>query len=225
MTERVRPHPQSATGPFYVQDGCCTACGVPEAIAPDLFAWDANDHCFVKRQPVTPAETDRALQVVAHAELSCIRYRGLDPEVLARFAELGQPELCDFGARFDLKPILRDRVVFDDSLRVASTPSDLARQFRDFLVAKPDNRYRVTEVLSSPDTASLDVSWFENNFHRVVFARGTDALQSWLVRHHGNRGVSSLVQDWLVADGRFSDVRWHTEQSWRGTGNSRSTPW
>jgi len=119
---------------------------VPEAIAPELFAWDGNDHCFVKRQPTTPAETDQALQVVAHAELSCIRYRGLDPEVLARFAELGEPELCDFGPRFDLKPILRDHVVFDDLLKIATSPSDLAGLFRDFLVAKPDNRYRVTEL-------------------------------------------------------------------------------
>ena len=55
MTERVRPHPEHATGPFYVEDGCCTACGVPEAMAPKLFAWDGNSHCFVKRQPVTPA--------------------------------------------------------------------------------------------------------------------------------------------------------------------------
>jgi hypothetical protein len=225
MTEPVRPHPENANGPFYVEDGCCVACGVPEAVAPELFAWDGNGHCFVKRQPITPAETDQALHVVAHAELSCIRYRGLDPEVFARFAELGEPELCDFGARLDLKPILRDHVVFDDLLKVASRPLDLARPFRDYLLAKPDNRYRVTEISSTPELASLDVAWFENNFHRVVFGRGTDAPQSWLVRHYGNRGVSSLVQEWLVADGRFSDVRWHTEQSWTGTGNWRRTPW
>jgi len=198
---------------------------VPEAIAPELFAWDGNDHCFVKRQPTTPAETDQALQVVAHAELSCIRYRGLDPEVLARFAELGEPELCDFGPRFDLKPILRDHVVFDDLLKIAPSPSDLAGLFRDFLVAKPDNRYRVTEISSSPDLASLEIAWFENNFHRLVFGRRSDAPHSWLVRHLGNRGVSSLVQEWLVADGRFSDVRGHTEQSWKGTGKWRRTPW
>ena len=24
-------------GPFYVEDGCCTLCAVPDAIAPELF--------------------------------------------------------------------------------------------------------------------------------------------------------------------------------------------
>jgi len=224
MTKGVRPHPENAAGPFYVEDGCCTACGVPEAIAPELFAWDGNSHCFVKRQPVTPSETDKALQVVAHAELSCIRYRGLDPEVLVRFAELGEPGLCDFGARLALKPIVRDHVAFDDLLKVASSPSDIARHFRDYLLGRPDNRYRVTEIMSSHELASFDVAWFEDKFHHIAFSRG-DAVHSWLVRNQGNRGVSSLVQDWLVSDGRFSDIQWYTASFWKGRGSSRSTPW
>jgi ferredoxin len=224
MTECVRPHPDNAAGPFYVEYGCCTACGVPEAVAPELFAWDGNDHCFVKRQPTTPAETDKALQVVAHAELSCIRYRGCDPEVMTRFAELGEPELCDFGARFDLKPILRNLVVF--VLReVATSPAELANQFRDYVVGLPNERYRATKVVSSGESASLEVAWFEDNFHRLVFTRmaGSDALG--LVRHYGNLGVSDLLQEWLRAHDHFSEVRWHTEASWAGNGTWRSTPW
>jgi hypothetical protein len=26
-------------GDFYVEDGCCAACGVPQAVAPDLVGW------------------------------------------------------------------------------------------------------------------------------------------------------------------------------------------
>lgn len=62
-------------------------------------------------------------------------------------------------------------------------------------MTKPDNRYRVTEVSSSPDLASLEVAWFENTFHRVVFGRRTGSLHSWLVRHFGNRGVSALSKN------------------------------
>jgi 4Fe-4S single cluster domain of Ferredoxin I len=54
-------HPKNATGQFYVVNGCCTACGVPTAIAPELFDFDATDHCYVKRQPNSDAEMEKAL--------------------------------------------------------------------------------------------------------------------------------------------------------------------
>ena len=47
---RLPPHPANVPGPFYVEDGCCLACGVWEQEAPGLLAWlpDADvPHCYV----------------------------------------------------------------------------------------------------------------------------------------------------------------------------------
>src|SRR5262245_32288205 len=56
----ARPiHPKNAAGPFYVVNGCCTACGVPTSIAPELFEFDSADHCYVKRQPASDTEWRR----------------------------------------------------------------------------------------------------------------------------------------------------------------------
>jgi hypothetical protein len=55
-------HPNNAAGPFYVTNGCCTGCGVPTAFAP-VFEFDSTDHCYVKRQPASDLELEKALQV------------------------------------------------------------------------------------------------------------------------------------------------------------------
>ena len=32
---------------FYVENGCCTSCGVPQLVAPDLVGWvEENTHCY-----------------------------------------------------------------------------------------------------------------------------------------------------------------------------------
>src|SRR6266480_3008020 len=77
-----KPHPKNTPGPFYVVDGCCTACDVPVSEAPDLFTYDESNHCYVKRQPRTEEEFDRAFRAAWAAELQCVRYRGDDPAVL-----------------------------------------------------------------------------------------------------------------------------------------------
>ena len=90
-----RPHRLNVVGPFYVVDGCCTACGVPESEAPDLFAWDDSDPCFVRKQPSNPAELRQMMRAIACADLRCIRYRGRDREVVASLEAIGEIEQCD----------------------------------------------------------------------------------------------------------------------------------
>lgn len=91
------PHPQSAPGDFYVEDGQCLACGIPHVIAPDLVGWtdDKMSHCFWKKQPETPAELERALAVLEAQELDCHRYAGTDPAILERISSA----ICDFPIR------------------------------------------------------------------------------------------------------------------------------
>ncbi len=105
----ARPHRLNVVGPFYVSDDCCTACGVPEAEAPELFAWEeGTSHCYVSRQPSNPDELARMVRAVAAAELSCIRYRGRDPVILAALADIGEIAQCDHPGWAHLRQRLRD---------------------------------------------------------------------------------------------------------------------
>ena len=98
----VPAHPRNAPGPFYVLYDCCTACGVPEAMAPDHFAYDAGRNCLVKRQPESPDELEKMLRVIRGQELGCIRYRGTDKQVLRRLAEAGEDGHACAGRRWRL---------------------------------------------------------------------------------------------------------------------------
>ena len=107
---KLNLHPSSAPGDFYVTNGCCTMCGVPEKVAPDLIGGSAHEgeHCYWKKQPETPDEIDRAIEVLARQELGCHRYAGLDPKILNRIA----PEDCDYPT-----PLKRFKSIFFNIMR------------------------------------------------------------------------------------------------------------
>ena len=73
-------HPKNAPGDFYVAPGCCTLCGVPQRLAPELFAGD-DKACWVARQPASPSDFKKMLKVMDAQDRSCVRYRGSDPAV------------------------------------------------------------------------------------------------------------------------------------------------
>jgi ferredoxin len=95
----------NADGDFYVEDNCCTACGVPESIAPDLFSYEVTEyesrpgkkskqyHCFFSKQPKSSDEINRTLDVIAHQEINCIRYKGEDNQIVE---EMKKKDLQDF---------------------------------------------------------------------------------------------------------------------------------
>ena len=93
MDYGIKRHPESVPGDFYIEQGCCMACGVPEAIAPDLVAHDEGQywHCYWKKQPQTPDELDRAVEILHTQELGCHRYGGTDASIIHRLP----PECCD----------------------------------------------------------------------------------------------------------------------------------
>ena len=88
------PKAASGQGDFYVQERCCTACGVPQLIAPELVGWTEKElpSCYWIRQPETADEVDRAIKIIQAQELGCHRYAGNDPAILERLAR----EDCDF---------------------------------------------------------------------------------------------------------------------------------
>lgn len=78
----------NVVGEFYVEDRCCTNCGVPQATAPTLFSEDESQ-CFVVRQPDNARELEQMLDVLGTQELGCIRYAGRRLDVIATVESWG----------------------------------------------------------------------------------------------------------------------------------------
>ncbi len=95
--ERQRALDRARPGEIYVAAECCTSCGVPALIAPELFE-DGAPVCHVRRQPETVTELRRALRVFRQQDLSCIRYRGAHSRVRHVLEKVG----C--SAHADLPP-------------------------------------------------------------------------------------------------------------------------
>ena len=92
-------------GPFYVIKDRCILCAAPVNTAPGNITWseetfrrgcdDCPTHCRVERQPGNDEELEAMIQAACVSCIEAIRYCGTDPQVLARFTELGYGKLCD----------------------------------------------------------------------------------------------------------------------------------
>lgn len=83
-------------GDFYVTQGCCTLCGIPEAEAPDMFGSN-KEQCFVKRQPERRRDMRRMLQIVQAQDQGCIRYSGTNLHTLATLMRRKDHSIVDAG--------------------------------------------------------------------------------------------------------------------------------
>jgi hypothetical protein len=219
-------HPKNATGPFYVVHGCCAACGVPTAIAPELFDFDATDHCYVKRQPNSAAEMEKALQVLRAQELDCLRYRGNDEAILRRLAEAGEAHQCDHPPA-GVGVVLRNVVTFaiSASHHVPDETPGLLEEFSEYLKGRyPHLKVRTKPIELQEREASFALAWFEDHFHPMA-SRPVNESDRWLIRHRGNLGLSEFLDEWLRSVDRFTDLRWYTEDAWRNSGLWQSLPW
>jgi hypothetical protein len=216
----VAAHPYNVPGDFYVKDGCCQVCGVPQAIAPRLFAFDSEMHCYVRRQPADAAELAAMIEAMDAHDVGCVRYRGQDARVLTRLAENDGAALCDIAPAPGAQPIVRDHVVF----RLASAAtSDRAigvalKDFRHYLrrQGRPPARWRVSAHLWQP---AVRFAWVERQFHSVRLAAVDDRPGYLLARHGsewlpGGRAVSRIVHAWLTTLGA-ADIRWFTTEQWQ----------
>ena len=94
MTSRT-PFPENVPGDFYVEDGCCLSCGMPTTVAPELFAYAPGGHCYVRKQPTTPAEVHHMIEAFAVQDDQCIRYMGLSRVIQIRLIGNGEGDQCD----------------------------------------------------------------------------------------------------------------------------------
>lgn len=134
---------QGSMREFYVDSECCMACGVPQAVAPDLVGWtdESTTFCYWIKQPHTADEIDRAVRVLNSQELGCHRYSGTDPQILRRL----DPEDCDY-----FRPDLRFRGNQTQAKQIQLLPGGA----RDF------------ELLASA-TPNLFVRLWRRLFHRL----------------------------------------------------------
>lgn len=222
--------PENAAGPFYVEDGCCLACGVTVDTAPEIFDWaPRQDHCYVRRQPEGEAEIYRTLQACMNSELSCIRYRGEDPSLLKRIADIGLPECCDAPAP-PSAGMVRDRAVFR-SPRAGETAVSLADRFRAYLRdAERDTPYRIRgKRLWAP--ARVIFCWMPamigTRFHTIIFSDASGpagafeaSLSGW---EAGGYGRGFLLHEWLTHIGA-TEIGWTSPAERDAGGPGLPTP-
>src|SRR5258708_4237851 len=133
MNEENSPHPKNVPGPFYVVNGCCMTCMIPHVVAPTLMDFDTVEgHCFFSRQPENEEEVYQAIQAVAFSEVQCLRYRGNDPEVLRRLAEIDSSDACDQPPPPGATVVLRNHVTF--TAPFASQPWEIGEVIREHIV-------------------------------------------------------------------------------------------
>jgi hypothetical protein len=213
-------HPRSVLGPFYVEAGCCVACGIPEATAPELFSRDSESHCFVKRQPANEHEVDRMLLTMIRSEVGCIRYAGTDERVTRRLAEQGERILSDIPPPPDAVRIHLDHVALRN-LPQAANADGLMDAFIAYLQRQPmPERYRFDVRLRSHELCELKVAWFKENFHPITFQRLSDREFDGLII-----GLEYQVYEWL-AEERLGTPTFFENTDWHGSRSSgRSLPW
>ena len=73
---------ENVDGDFYIIEGCCALCGVPQVHSPELVGVTEKDgDCFMKRQPETATETTRMIETLTYSDLACFRYRGTNIKI------------------------------------------------------------------------------------------------------------------------------------------------
>ncbi|MEZ5427376.1 MAG: ferredoxin [Pyrinomonadaceae bacterium] len=231
MSDSEKPHPLNAPGGFYVVNECCTACDVPNSTAPELFAYDREMHCYVKRQPENKAELDKAILVTAYAELECVRYRGSDPDTIRRIAETGNAHLCDSPEAENIEPVFRNHVTFRCPNRFDLSAKLLAREFKQWLIddAHEYLKYSFMPITPRANHVEFTFAWAKDQFHTVNFSDIDDG-SIWHVFQSedekiGSRSVSRSLHDWLTGDPKISRVRWYSESEWTNSTGWKELPW
>ena len=222
-------HPANCAGDFYVEQGCCITCGVPLDEAPGTFAWAevAGDRsCVVVRQPQTPTEIYQTLSAMHSAEVDCIRYRGNDPAISRRIAEMGYAASCDLAPPADAKLLIRSHASFwPAGSAVTEGASQWAAAFRHYFLQHVSAYSDIGAKAVSWDRkqATARISWHQGIYHAVEFNRLADGsgilvTLPGLERQGADIGLSRFVEKWFRTDGRFQDIRWFSAEQWQAGG-------
>lgn len=95
MTSKRIPFSENSPGDFYVEDGCCTSCGMPSTVSPGLFSYVKDGHCYVSKQPSGGKEVFQMIQAFRVQDIGCIRYKGSNRATKQKLIALGEGDQCD----------------------------------------------------------------------------------------------------------------------------------
>ena len=100
-----RAHKLNVPGDFYVEDGECISCGMPESESPNLVG-SVDDpisghHCFFKKQPQNDGEVRDAIRAMQVSCCSALRYRGNDKAIIHLISVAGELNQVDSSADSD----------------------------------------------------------------------------------------------------------------------------
>jgi hypothetical protein len=128
-------------GFVYVDSDCCTNCGVPWHVAPEVFA-KGRDVCYVKKQPHNSTELRKVLRVFRQQEMGCVRYAGNNERMISILRRVGEGASCDLDAppRAGFEAQTRPQPSVDSA---ASTP---VRPWWRRLLSKLSNREHPLQV-------------------------------------------------------------------------------
>jgi hypothetical protein len=236
--DKYERYPENAPGPFYVQNGCCTACMAPHAEAPSLMGFDEqHSHCYFRKQPQTNEETYRAIRAVWSSELDCLRYAGDNPQIQRRLAEVGAGELCDKPLPAGTRPGLglRNHVTFvakssteGSEQLIVPTLHEIATLFKTYFTGQ-GSRFTATEAKEEDQGITFFCSWSDEQ-HALTVTSGEPDTNRILISHSrtpksGSTALSLMLDDWLRSDGRYKSIRWYTLQDWlAGQSKWQGTP-
>lgn len=212
----MRHHKRDDKGEFYVEPDCCLLCGVPEAIAPDLFETGEN-HCWVKRQPDSKTDFDKAIEAMWSAEVDCIRYSGSEKTILRRLGEAGLTDLADNPSVHNYQAKRRNYVRF--SVKNISSSEKLSALFR------ADMKKEGLKVLPRLFNAStVTMSWYRWNFHSIRFGiDNRDSFYAELRSINALTGLAWKLESWL-SDIGVDDMHWLTMAEFKNHSVGISTP-
>ncbi len=221
MSNKPKPYYKNVAGDFYVEDGCCITCMVPEFHAPDLMSFDeSNAHCFVSKQPTNDDEIYQAIKATWAAEVGCIRYGGRDTKILRRLAEAGVSESCDEQNIVQrIAPLLRNYVTFEQS-KIQSV-RQLAQHAQTYILSQNAdyNRFKVSKIKTDKSGDTFSFSWYQDKFYPIWFNR-IESKNTWYIFHSpeyediASRGISLQLDEWLRNDKKFTNIRWFTNKAW-----------
>jgi hypothetical protein len=200
-------------GDFYADNGGCTACGAPQAEAPDLIEHAKEDnHCYFRKQPVTEAEIDRAIGAMMVSCVDALRYGGTDEEIIRRLYENGMAQLCDRKPQKAYAVVIRNKVSFF----YTGTLQEIVDALKRYLLRITSHMVITHEAIDSDNRFRFVQRWYPDIPGSIYDGMpiGPQEMSIIVKPERGiadeSAGRSCLLYDFLQQDDRISHVQWRS---------------
>lgn len=178
-------------GDFYAENGSCTACGAPQAEAPNLIEHAKEDnHCYFRRQPVTETDIDQAIAAMMVSCVDALRYGGTDEKIIRRLYENGMAELCDHKPQQIYSVVIRNRVNFT----YTGTLQEVVEAFKTYLL-QISKYLIITDEATDPDGGFRFIQRWYTNIPGTIYEGIPIGHQEMNITVRPEREKSTRVQE------------------------------